>query len=380
MNIYYLVRNDIRDQANIGFVKKFQGQIKTFCKFGDVIFVHIESGAFCAEYIPENDIEFAETRKVKRTGPLMQLFYHRCTRKLFNKAPPDVLYIRYKIAEPNFLSLLKYVNKFHPVCKIFLEFANFPYDQNFKDESFVKKILLPVDVLFRTQLHKYVHFAVNFNKSTDIYGIETLCLMNGVDPENLPLKEKVSDEGDDLVLLGVASLGYWHGYDRLIRGMKEFYENDKNTKKVVFNIVGEGAELPKLKKLTREIGLSDYVRFHGLLTGNELDKIFNDSHVGISSLGMHRLNISTYTVLKSREYACRGIPFVLSGHEKGFPKGFKYIKYVPNDDSPVNIKEIIEFYDEIKRDKDHGLILRKYAEENFSWNRQLKDVTDRFAR
>jgi glycosyltransferase involved in cell wall biosynthesis len=378
VNIYYLVRNDVKKRSDIGFLKKFRGQIKTFSKFGDVLFAYFESGDFCAEHICEKSEHSSRIKKIKNIFFLTQILYYAHVARLFKKFRPDVVYIRYKISEPVFLFFLKYIKKSFPACKVFLEFAWFPYDSNWERESLVKRIFLPMDRLFRTRLHRYVDYAVNVNQNSSIYGIKTLCIMNGIDTDSVPLRGPVVEDSSTLVLIGVACVGYWHGFDRVIMGLKEYYECERDPRRVLFKVVGEGKELPRLKKLVRKAGLFRNVEFSGQLVGEKLENVFRTAHVGIGMLGMHRLSDDAYTSLKSREYACRGIPFISSGGEKGFPEDLKYLKHVPADDSPLKVKDVIEFYESISREEDHGFLFRKFAEDHFSWDKQLKDVTSRF--
>jgi glycosyltransferase involved in cell wall biosynthesis len=51
--------------------------------------------------------------------------------------------------------------------------------------------------------------------------------------------------------------------------------------------VGNGKEIPNLKKLVDNLHLSKQVIFHGFKTGDELDSLFNSCHIAVGSLGLH---------------------------------------------------------------------------------------------
>jgi len=83
--------------------------------------------------------------------------------------------------------------------------------------------------------------------------------------------------------------------------------------------------------------------------------------------------------LKAREYCARGILFVISYDDVGFPNDFPYMLKVPADESAVDIGQILQFYDRIK-DRDIIKEMRDYAEKNLSWEAKLKPVIDEINR
>lgn len=48
----------------------------------------------------------------------------------------------------------------------------------------------------------------------------------------------MNDTSDELHLIGVAEVHYWHGFDRLVRGLAAYYDRGRSYK-VYFHIVGE---------------------------------------------------------------------------------------------------------------------------------------------
>lgn len=107
----------------------------------------------------------------------------------------------------------------------------------------------------------------------------------------------------------------WHGFDRVIAGMANYYRTHTDTHdyKVYLNIVGFG--VPELvdsyKKDVAKHQLEKYIIFHSALYGKELDAVFEQSDMGIGSLARHRSGIDKIKTLKNREYAARGIPLFI---------------------------------------------------------------------
>ena len=76
--------------------------------------------------------------------------------------------------------------------------------------------------------------------------------------------------------------------------------------------------------------------------------------------------------MKSREYCGKGIPFVLGELDDSFLE-CKFVYNVLNDNSLFSIKEIIEWYKNLNMTSEE---IRKYAENNLSWDIQMKKVIE----
>ena len=149
-------------------------------------------------------------------------------------------------------------------------------------------------------------------------------------------------------LIGVAEVHYWHGFDRLIKGLGHYYQQG-GQRTVCFHIVGgiwEGDLYGTrgIQSLIDQYGLNCQVVLHGQLFGSQLDEVFNQCQFAIGSLGRHRNGITVIKTLKNREYATRGIPFIYSEQDSDFDDK-PYILKAPADESPIDIQKIIDFVD-----------------------------------
>ena len=150
------------------------------------------------------------------------------------------------------------------------------------------------------------------------------------------------------------------------------YKKSDGKEKIKFHIVGEGSETAKLKKIVEDnIELHDIVIFHGFKLGKELDEIYNNSDIALGSLGNHRKGLLDGGGLKNREYCAKGIPFIKAGYDRF--ENCQFIYDVPNDESLLDIEKIIEWYKNLKVTPEE---IRKYAEENLTWDKQMKKVID----
>ena len=181
------------------------------------------------------------------------------------------------------------------------------------------------------------------------------------------------DSSDAFNLIAVAEIHFWHGFDRVVAGLANYYKKNPG-RKVILHIVGGGiqAEIDLLRRLAKEGGIEDKVVFYGPLWGEELDNSFEGSHFAIASLARHRSGISRIKTLKNREYAARGIPFIYSETDEDFDTR-PYILKAKADESPIDIDSIINFCDSLTMSPE---AIRKSIESELSWDRQMKRVID----
>lgn len=200
------------------------------------------------------------------------------------------------------------------------------------------------------------------------------CLVNGngIDVASVPLRTPADFNRKNLDLLCVAQVAKWHGLDRLIRGMAEY----KGSVNVRLHIVGDGSEVPNLKKLVSDLKLESSVIFHGFKTGEELDEFFDESHIAVGSLGGHRKSVSETSELKAREYCARGTPYICSLPDADFPADFPYILRVPSNEDPIDIEQVVSFAERVCSEKDHPQLMREYAINNLDWSIKMKKLID----
>ena len=88
--------------------------------------------------------------------------------------------------------------------------------------------------------------------------------------------------------------------------------------------------------------------FASFKSGQELTDIYNTADIAVSSLGMHRIGLTSGQTLKSKEYGAKGLPVISEYDVTEYPKGNQYQLIVPMDESPLDMDKIIEMYDLIE--------------------------------
>lgn len=255
----------------------------------------------------------------------------------------DFCYIRYDLCTGGFLRMLAAVNK---ACDhVFMEIATYPYDKEYR--GWINKLRLRYDDLTARRLKRYVERIVTFYPIPEerFYGIPCLTVPNGFDFSEMSLvqDDRVPQEID---IAAVSAMRLWHGYERLLEGMHRYYAAG-GQRTVRLHLVGDGRECGKYRELTERYGLQERVIFHGPLHGQALDELLEHCPLGVDSLGRHRSGIAVLSSLKSREYGAKGIPFINSCAIDILEDSFPYMLRVPADESPVELEQVIAFYDRI---------------------------------
>jgi len=374
----------LREGANtVGYLNKIIGQCHAFVKEISHVYICVSRKNEAVLYrVAVDKLEQITTfpyscfatyqeqgRNGKLRGYLRYISFIKFVSKVLQDFGIDVLYFRSSYPTTMFRRLLR-----KTASSKFVEIVTYPYKTEWK------RIMPRFEYLFwksgQEKVEKLSDIVVAISGEKDLHLSEKFILINnGIDLENIRVKKHT--QRDYLSVVSIANLCMWHGYDRIIRGMSDYYKNG-SVKKVIYNCVGDGPELENLKELTKSLGLDKYVIFHGTKTGEELDKIFDESDVALGSLGNHRKGLNSDSALKNREYCARGIPFVIASSDQDFPESFPYILKIPSDESPVDINEIVEWYEKLTHSHpNYSTEMRKYAEEHLSWDAKMKPVIEK---
>lgn len=250
-----------------------------------------------------------------------------------------------------------------------MEIPTYPYDQEYI--TLRMKLDLMIDKIFRKRLALSLNKIVTFSNESIIFGQQTIRISNGIDFSSIKLKEKNNNTSQSLHLIGVAEVHYWHGFDRIIKGLANYYRENPSYI-VYFHIVGNLSGEREKKEIVNpieEFHLEKYIFLHGNKHGKELDSFFEKADLGIGSLGRHRSGITHIKTLKNREYAARGIPFIYSENDEDFDKK-EYVLKAQANETPIDINEIIEFYNS----KNWSPSKIRESIRNLSWKEQMQKV------
>lgn len=376
MNILFLVYHGFSEVSGIS--KKIHYQVKGLRENGHE--VHLcyydfnDRGHRCRYVDGEVIRDYGKGMLAK----FLQRVDYRCVYDYCKNNKIQFIYARsFQNATPFLIHLFKKLKSLHVISVT--EIPTYPYDAEFRGSPLIVRLGLKVDQIFRKQLYGYMSALVTFSNATDIFGQRTIRISNGVDFDSIPLHQYQSPSDDTLHFIGVAEVHYWHGYDRMLEGIGEYYLKTINPRNVIFHIVGGigtsemygSVNSQGLKRVIDNYHIEDHVVFHGQLFGQDLDKVFNLCCFAIGSLARHRSGITNIKTLKNREYASRGIPFVYSEQDSDFDNQPYVLKASP-DESPINIQKIIDFID----NKQFSSREIRKTVEHLSWKNQMKYVIE----
>lgn len=282
----------------------------------------------------------------------------------------DFLWFRIPMATSAIAAFVKGLKKLKPDCTIILEYGAYPY---IDELSPFKKRLYRLNKENERTAHQYADFIITYCGQDKVDNLVNIPINNGIELYNIPVVNQEKGIENTINFLSVSSLKKWHAYERFIAGIPA-YINRQDVTPIHFNIVGNGPEYDKLVTLTRELGVEPYVTFHNFKTGAELDKIYEQNHLAISTLGFHRIGITNSSSLKNREYFARGLPIVLSTKDMDMPKELPFVLYVPEGEEPIDMEAVVAFAKNAYKQSQLNETIRAYAVENVSWRSKVKEV------
>lgn len=346
MKILFLTYHGFEDASGIS--KKILAQVRGLRQNGHevhVCYYDVSSDGSRCRYV---DGLVIKNYGRGRWATLKQRMDYRCVSDYCRDYGIELVYVRsFMNASPFIIHLFRTLRRAGVKCV--MEIPTYPYDKEFESLPLKYRVEHIFDKLFRHRLASCMNAIVTFSDEQQIFGQRTIRISNGVDFDMLPLNPVV-DTSRELHLIGVAEVHPWHGFDRMLTGLGEYYERlkmkDERRKmpEVFFHVVGGvcAKMMGEFRSIIEQYHIEDKVIFHGKLFGAELDEVFSQCQFAIGSLARHRSGITHIKTLKNREYAARGIPFIYSECDSDFDQQ-PYVLKAPADESPIDIHAIIDF-------------------------------------
>ena len=372
--IYYIAF--IGSGQSIGIIKKISGKIDTlnklsYCTKGLFLF-HEE------DIIPpkQKDIEFISYPKFDTSFAFdkIEIFLKK------NLELEDKIILRYPLASIKLRQLLqKFPNR------IWLEHNTIETDElknnfkklNFRDWAYVFKNMYFTDLkenfkfLIDEKKYAYPVFKLakggicvtdeisEYERKRGKGAYQTFTVSNGISVNNLPIKPEIEYNNSVINLIMMSSTANdWHGVDRLIKGMIKY----KGETQIILHLIGNFTST--VKSLVKNNNLEKNVIFYPKTFGDDLNQLLFRMHIGIGSLGMHRIPLKQGSVLKVKEYMAMGMPFIIAHEEVDLIDKndiSRYYLQFPADNSDIDIKKIVDFADLILCEDNYREKIRNLA-------------------
>lgn len=361
----YYIHFDAR--KSIGVSKKIDMQMKAF------------NNRFCVQEIQITATPRSLIRRLIGLFPLASITrdYEEAWKKIDN---PDFLYVRRTVADHDYMIFLSQIKKKYPRCKIIVEIFTYPYDR----DDFGKWNAWPFylkELIQRKKHRRYIDRFVTYSDDTEIFGVPTIRTTNGVDTQEIKMTSG-SYLPNRITLVGVAYMQRQHGYERIIRGLKDYYNKGNVTQKVYLYLVGDGPEKEYYQKLVKRYGLQDYVKLYPTTVGEKLDEIYMQSDIALASFGFYKAGVYySNSSLKVYECLAKGLPFATGCPIAGIEKECPYMFAFPNNKSVVDIAQIVNEFEKLRNNGRKGKEeiareIRLFAEENFSMEIVMRPIID----
>lgn len=290
----------------------------------------------------------------------------------------DVMYCRSLFPIRSAVRLLQSAKQKH--VGVISEIPTYPPMEEYVQEKRVLRCMILKQLNDRNwEIAQYVNLFTLIGKHSDTYlSKPAVNISNGIDVDTIPIRKRPMLDCEFHIIL-LATMATWHGYDRIIEGVRNYVSSSHEYKPILHFVGGDSdGSLSRWKALIEEYGLTENARMHGPLYGKALDEQFDMCHVASASLGLHRIHMINSSVLKAREYTARGIPFVSEAEDTSFPADFRYIFHVSQDEEPIDIAGLIAFYMDCVTNKNAEFEMRALAIRSMSWERQLQIAMDRY--
>lgn len=384
MRLFYLTALDEEDREKCGVLGKIKGQISSFKQAGiDVHFGRFigKNNFVIEDYNNRVIINAIDGNTRKRVGSIYdELFDYICKERI------NVIYIRFISLSSKTISFYKKLKRNN--VRVIIEFYSHNLElearktatRNLKKGKLVAAVKgyasLFINKCNFSKLHTCVDLIVTTTKVPNLYGLKTINVVNGIDVSSCKIRSKQNNKYD-FNIISVAMISPWHGYDRVIKGLAQYYENG-GEKNILYTVIGDGEEKANLVKMVRDFRLEKHVLFTGIKLNEELASYYDQADIALEMLAGFRRTKGQISSIKMAEYFSKGIPVVYAADDRLYPEAVeKYCYWVCNDDSPVNIDELILFCSRLYHEE-HDLSIKMHglAAEYFDWSNTMRELIE----
>lgn len=354
-----------------GVFEKFLGQVKGFAREGVetyAAFMSLSTLKLC-QYDKGEWLDVFSIPNVAIEGE-REIFWQHLCRVLKHETVPefDVVYCRYdQMYDGNSLVSFLAETKRRGATNV-VELPTYPYEKEISSE-----VLLNTDLQHRKQLAPHIDFYASTCSYHEIDGVDVFNFHNKIDDGDIghDFSGYQFDE-QQVNLIGLANISFWHGYDRLIQSMFD-YRQKFGQLPFVFHIVGDGNEKQNLINLVTRLDLSDKVLFHGFKRGSELKNLLLTMDAGVDCLGLFRKAMSESSSLKARKYLAMGLPYITASKDVE-ANASEAAFIVKNTDEPIDLKAFLNFLKNTalsSKTKDNFSI---YARDRLTWRSFSRNI------
>ncbi|OAV44309.1 hypothetical protein [Lewinella sp. 4G2] len=373
--VLYLTPVLLDTMPNAGIRKKVFGQLQALRALGyeaQLLYLHGDGLLLTNGDGEEKQFTLPKQRPLFRQWG----YYDHVAKLIGNLARFSHVYLRYHVPTPAYLRFLKMVAAIEHNPFVYCEVPTYPYTREFN--GLKGRAYHFLDSYYANKAGQYYDEVISFYPAKSIFGHTPILLENAlarsiIDEGAAAGPREMGKQTGPLRMIGLAAnLERFHGYDRVIRGMKEYLDHKtEDQRDVHLTIISQGDVFEELKVLANEFGLTEKTTFLSPRVGKDLYDIIQTMDLGIGTIARYRVELFTDSSLKTREYCAFGVPQLLSAEDRSFPKELTFVRYIPNDDSPVPVGDLVSWLEDLHQQPNWQVALYRHADEQLSWKGQM---------
>lgn len=328
-----------------GVGKKIQAQVETWHRLGHVVRLFMHT----AQYEPRSDLVEADY-SFYATGGKLKTEINRIdaikrTMDAIQRFQPDLIYLRYGI----YIYPAHHLMDLAPVVE---EINTNDLTQHEGLGSIYSLYNRLTRGLFLRRVRGLVTVSGELALSSAFapYRKPTRVIANGCTLDEFPQLPAPSNQVPRLVFIG--NPGYtWHGIDKLVDLACRLSD-------IQVDIVGYDL-IPGVERLPENITL------HGYLSRREYQQVLAHADVAISSLALHRIQLTEASPLKSRECLAFGLPLVTAYVDTDLHEAdCDFLLKIPNkeDNIQTHAQSIRDFAYQMRGRRADRELLKKYID------------------
>lgn len=354
MRIAYLIGEDLSKHA--GLKHKIDTQIQYWQSVGHEVYriqhyngivIYPDGTESRVELNVFNNYALSKWQRLRRLS-----VQYRFAIKALKEIKPEVTYTRYLFPTMNVAQMHSHAGRL--IIEInsddHAEYLQKRWVTGFFNRLFRSRLLNKADglVFVTNELANKSSFS-SFSPNRCVIG-------NGVEIDAFQFSDRTGNSRPQLVFIGSPGQS-WHGLDKigaLIHALPEFN----------FHIIGPD-RLACVKLWKQEPA---NVVFHGYLANDEAQNIIKNMDVGISTLALHRKDMSEACPLKVRQYLAQGLPIIAASSDPDIESHQDFYLQIPNNQLNVSVSldEIRAFVTRVTGDAKVRSEARRYARDFLS--------------
>lgn len=185
-----------------------------------------------------------------------------------------------------------------------------------------------------------------------------LVLGNGVDVTRLVPSSRPDWHGGPLrVIMAAGVFWKWQGIDRVLRGILEHRGSP-----LELHLVGRLLDPYDLDLCAQLAAIRPgQVVLHGTLGQPALRQLFSQMHLALSTLALHRKQMTEACPIKSREYMAHGLPFVAAYDDPDIPPDAPGCLRMADHDGSIDPDEFLRFAHKCAMQPGLSSLMRQFA-------------------